>query len=639
MSDDDGTLDEVTARWVDDRRTQELSPRATFAPRPNADDRSRRALAFLELRRPLDHESLQIGERIGEGGMSVVRRGVQVALGREVAVKTARTDVDDELGTLRLLREAWVTGALEHPNVVPVHDIAVDRDGSPQIVLKRIAGRAWGSAMHDETVIRDRSAGSDALEWNLRILMQVCNAVHFAHTRGIIHRDLKSDNVMIGEFGEVYVLDWGLAVAMVDDGSGRFPLVSEVDTIAGSPAYMAPEMLEVRADRISARTDVYLLGAILFEILTGWPPHMASTMREVAQSVLRSKPVLPEHAPPELASIARRALARRPEDRFETADALRTALSAFLEQRASTRLASDAMSKLHELELACVEGRDRSRSADERGGLRYHLYGECRFAFREALRMWPGNDVARRGMVRAATVMAELELWQGDARSAELVLLELESPPQDLLRRVRAARRAKDLEQKRLASLVRDHDPRIGRRVRLLIGVTLGLVWTALPWIGFALEKDDPVADQLPPLVSSAMSLVFAAALAQVARKALARTRLNRNLVRAVGVVLAAQVAIYAITWRLHVSYEHTRVLVLVLYATCCALTAAVVERRLWPAAATYAVVVLLATKWPALAWPFESVANAVLTLVVFFMWRRPDAVEGHAARGKPPSP
>jgi len=626
VTDDDATLDEITARWVDDQRTQELSPRATLAPRPSSDDRSRRALALLELRRPLDHESLQVGERIGEGGMSIVRRGVQVALGREVAVKTARTDVEDELGTLRLLREAWVTGALEHPNVVPVHDITVDRDGAPQIILKRIAGKAWSSAMHDETAIRERSAAGDALEWNLRILMQVSNAVHFAHTRGMIHRDLKSDNVMIGEFGEVYVLDWGLAVATKDDGTGRFPLVAEIDTIAGSPAYMAPEMLEVRADRISARTDVYLLGAILFEILTGSPPHMAPTMREVAQSVLRSKPVFPEHAAPELAAIARRALERRPEDRFESADALRAALSAFLEQRASTRLASDAMTKLHELELACVEGRDRSRSADERGGLRYHLYGECRFAFREALRMWPGNEVAQRGMVRAATVMAELELWQGDARSAELVLLELGSPPEDLLRRVKTARRAKDIEQNRLASLVRDHDPRIGRSVRLMIGLTLGGVWTVLPWIGFFLEKDDPRADQFPPLVSSAMSLLFAAALARVARTSLARTRLNRNLVRTVGVVLSAQIAIYAITWRLHVSYVHTRVLVLLLYASCCALTAAVVERRLWPAAAAYAMVVLLATKWPTLAWPFESFANVVLTLVVFLMWRRPAA-------------
>ena len=627
MSDEDVTLDEVTARWVDDRRTEQVSPRATVAPPPARDDRSTRALAVLELHRPTDRATLEVGERIGEGGMSVVRRGVQIALGREVAVKTARGDTGDELATLRLVREAWITGSLEHPNIVPVHDITTDREGTPQIVLKRIAGRAWGSVMHDEGAIRERYEGRDALDWNLRILMQVCNAVHFAHTRGIIHRDLKSDNVMIGEFGEVYVLDWGLAVAVNDDGSGRFPLVSEVDTVAGSPAYMAPEMLEVRPDRISARTDVYLLGAVLFEILAGWPPHMASTMREVAQSILRSNPRVPDHVPPELGAIVRRALARRPEERFETADALRAALSAFLEHRASTTLASDAITKLHELELACVEGRDRSRSADERGRLRYHLYGECRFAFREALRSWPANDVARQGLTRAATVMAELELWQGDARSAELVLLELERPPPDLLRRVKTARRSKDVEQKRLASLARDHDPSIGRPTRLLIGLALGLVWTVLPWVGFVLEKGDPRADQLPPLLSSILSLLFGAALAHVGRNALSRTRLNRNLVRAVGVVLVAQVAIYGITWRTHVPYEQTRVLVLLLYAVCCALTAAVVERRLWPAAATYAAVVLLATKWPPYAWPLESLANVVLTLDVFFIWRRHDHV------------
>lgn len=601
------TLPEMAAAWL--ATTRDFPVRATISRAPLGEDaRARQAVAILgKLARG---EDLEIGGSLGEGGMSVVRTAHQVALGREVAVKTMREEIpSDDDAILHMLREAWITGALEHPNVVPVHDISLDVQGKPRIVLKRIVGSPWRDVMQEQS-----------LEWNVRTLMQVCNAVHFAHSRGIIHRDLKSENVMIGEFGEVYVVDWGLAVALHDDGTGRFPLASEIDSIGGTPAYMAPEMLQAKGSLLGVHTDVYLLGGILYEVLTGWPPHMGTTIAIVMQKVARSAPPIPNDVPFGLRAILQRALARDPADRFASADELRQALGEFLEHRTSTSLAMDAGRKLAELEKTIA-----GASSDERRLRAYHLFGECRFGFREALRAWPENDVARNGLRRAVVFMVELELAEGDPRAAQLLVSELDDPPAYLADRVAAAARARREKEQRLASMVRDLDPRVGRRLRLTISAALGVLWTILPWIGFVIEWNDPHADQKGPLVSSTLMLVVAALVARRYREALSRTAINRALVRAVGVVLTAQIVLFAATLRLGVAYEATRVLVLVLYAACSALTAATVERRLWPTPIAYAVVALIATIWPLAAWPVESIANLALTINVLVVWRRDD--------------
>jgi len=209
--------------------------------------------------------ALVLREKLGEGGMAVVYVAVQTALGREVAVKTAR---DGDLDAARaLVDEARITGALEHPNIVPVHDVGRDDQGRPLIVLKRIEGTPWS-----ETIATAK------LEWNLEQLVHVCRAVAFAHSRGILHRDLKPANVMVGEFGETYVLDWGIAL----------PVDSHNDEVAGTLAYMAPEMLA--AEVLTVRADVYLLGATLYEIVAGEPPHVAPSITASMLSIARSQP-------------------------------------------------------------------------------------------------------------------------------------------------------------------------------------------------------------------------------------------------------------------------------------------------------------------------------------------------------------
>ncbi|MCA9573515.1 MAG: serine/threonine protein kinase, partial [Myxococcales bacterium] len=197
----------------------------------------------------------------------------------------------------QLLREARVTGALEHPNIVPVHALLTSEEGAPLMVMKRVEGVAWGDRL------RATDGGLEDLEQNLRILLQVCHAVHFAHTRGVLHRDLKPHNVMLGEFGEVYVVDWGTAVALRDDVPIEgLPKARNVSGVVGTLQYMAPEMVGGSGAELDERSDVYLLGAMLHEVLTGDPPHLGDKVEQLLVRAWQSRPYTYEpQVPAELA--------------------------------------------------------------------------------------------------------------------------------------------------------------------------------------------------------------------------------------------------------------------------------------------------------------------------------------------------
>jgi serine/threonine protein kinase len=212
-------------------------PTATITPREPAESVAERLHTLRSLCQGPAGAGVRLRGRLGEGGMGEVLLAEQVSMERDVAVKRLKPEARNDYSTLKLLQEAWVTGYLEHPNVIPVYDITVDAQGSPLILLKRIHGVAWGELMDDPETVRRRWGAADLLEWNLRVLMQVCDAVQFAHGRGIVHRDLKPENVMVGEHGEVYVVDWGIAVTLREDAglaaaprqqgerAGRYPLL------------------------------------------------------------------------------------------------------------------------------------------------------------------------------------------------------------------------------------------------------------------------------------------------------------------------------------------------------------------------------------------------------------------------------
>ncbi|MFO0950291.1 MAG: bifunctional serine/threonine-protein kinase/formylglycine-generating enzyme family protein [Isosphaeraceae bacterium] len=285
--------------------------------------------------------------RGGLGKVSVVRDS---DLQREVALKEILPEwVHDARMRARFIREAQVTGQLEHPNIVPVYELSRrPHDGLPFYTMRLVRGRTLADAVHKfhESA---RAGNATAPLARLRLLqafVSVCRAIDYAHSRGVVHRDLKPENVAIGEFGEVQVLDWGLARVLDDpapDAESDAPRKLEVSPEArldhtvgrsGSPAYMAPEQVEGRVDQIGPWTDVYGLGTILYSVLTGRPPHHAESLEEALRSVLENPTPRARAADPAVSraldAVCAKAMAAAPSDRYPSAGALADDLDCWL---------------------------------------------------------------------------------------------------------------------------------------------------------------------------------------------------------------------------------------------------------------------------------------------------------------------
>ncbi|MBW2527069.1 MAG: protein kinase [Deltaproteobacteria bacterium] len=431
-------------------------------------------------------EEITLREPLAEGGTAVVSLAKQASLSREVVVKEIKPEEGSDQAALELLQEGFVLGALQHPNVVPAHLVGTNAEGRPMLVLKRVEGTQWRNYVGDGEPLDAPDDSDDPLVWNLGILMQVCNAVHYAHSQGIIHRDIKPENVMIGEFGEVYLMDWGLAARVGDGPSDHIPPAEEIRHIVGTPEYMAPEMALCDADNIREQTDVYLLGSCLHELLTGYPPHDAESLTESLRKSFRAEPYeYPDDVPVELAAICRRAMRPRPEDRFPSADALRGAIARFLKHRTSTRLSDEAERGAAELaELLSDPG------AADKVAI-YTLFGQCRFGFRQALREWPENSAARRGLQQALEGMAAFELDRRAPDAASVLLADLPEPRPELEARVSALREQLAEEAERRELMEREGDLDRGKAERRRI-MALICVLFAVPFFVFgALGRAD----------------------------------------------------------------------------------------------------------------------------------------------------
>jgi serine/threonine protein kinase len=317
---------------------------------------------------------------MARGGMGAVLRAVDCDLRREVAIKYLldQTNPDKKL---RFIEEAQITGQLEHPNIVPIHELGVDAKKRLFFSMKMVKGRSLAQVL-DEVRQDPKAAEKDySLARLLNVFVSICNGLAYAHSRGVVHRDLKPANIMIGDFGEVYVMDWGLAKVLASGGTepagdgslmataasaGSVPPLpsaitsshpsSKVDTsrepeadltqegsVLGTPVYMPPEQATGQVHAIDQRSDVYALGAILYEILTLQPPidraggHMAILIRVVEGAIVppeqRRSRGRKAGIPRELSAIAMKALATLREDRYPTVEELRRDVERFQDGR------------------------------------------------------------------------------------------------------------------------------------------------------------------------------------------------------------------------------------------------------------------------------------------------------------------
>jgi hypothetical protein len=602
----------LTARTLVDTPDATIEP-----PRPPSSG----AMAALDALRALGvtlSGRIALHRTLGEGGMGIVHLATQETLGRHVAVKTVRPSVSDVDASVRILREAWVTGLLEHPNVVPVHDVGIDASGSPVIVMKRIEGHAWSELISDPETIAKRFGVTDALEWNLRTFASVCNAVHFAHARGILHRDLKPDNVMIGEFGEVYVVDWGIAVSLNHDPSGRLPPASLAKDLAGTPHYMAPEMVLGEPALLSPRTDVYLLGAVFYEVFAGEPPHHGASLQAMITDILLSTPRFPASFPTEARRICSRAMARDANERFASAQELRIAVEEYLRHRGSRKLAHDAKVSAASLEEAIRSG----GTGEERRLAIANRLGECRFGYHAALSAWPGNEAARHGLDHALLLVVEYELEEGDAAAAATLLRDVSGPPAGLNERVEAAVRKRQEEEERLRKIEEDHDPRLGARTRSFLGGLFGAGWTATTLLGWLyIRSSRAVSYFATTLLPAAIFLALGILAFRWARETLGRTQLNRRFAATLGLYLMAQMVLSGGGWLAGIPWQTMHLFFL--FAWTLTYTLLAVWGAVWFSlpAAVCALSFLVGAGFPPLVYPLMSLCNLVLTVVLVKMW------------------
>lgn len=372
---------------------------------------------------------------IGRGGMGEIYRARQSGLDRSVALKTMKEEFAGEPENREsFIREAVVTGSLSHPNIVPVHELSETDDGIPFYSMREVRGVPWVNLMFE-----------NPLHKNLEILLKVCDAVAYANHKGIIHRDLKPDNVMLGEYGEVLVMDWGIAASA---GSGsdhhKADVITKESDLEGTVEYMPPEMATGDPDKIGVTTDVYLLGGILFKIITKKTPHQSGSLEErvkaAANNIIQRTGVRGE-----LMDIAMKAMATEPVDRFPSVKVFQKAIRAY------------------QFRAECLEILDRAKQdlTTAKSSGKYDDFSQALFGFREAFKLWPEHIPARKGLADAISAYANTAFRKGDLDLALSLLDDNIWTHKGFKEKIIRTKKARRLKR---------------RRIRLLTSAALGLV-------------------------------------------------------------------------------------------------------------------------------------------------------------------
>lgn len=307
-------------------------------------------IVYIDPRKPetKTHKRLVAGEQFEEGGMSLLLEAIDTNLMRKIAMKVLRdNNKKDEHELSRMVVEAQVTAQLDHPNIIPIYELGIDRQKRLFFTMKKVRGKA----LYELISQKDLAARSEKDIFRLiRIMLKVCDAVSYAHNKGVIHRDLKPDNIMVGDFGQVYLMDWGIARIKGSAESAiekmNLPEIrkrkkynireEEKGNVLGTPCYMSPEQALGDLDAIDERSDIFSLGAILYEILTGEFPIPGDSLLDMVNNAKKGEVQPPNERvdfplPIGLVRITMKAMSRNPEDRYQSVEELKGDLESFLE--------------------------------------------------------------------------------------------------------------------------------------------------------------------------------------------------------------------------------------------------------------------------------------------------------------------
>jgi serine/threonine protein kinase len=268
-------------------------------------------------------------EPLAKGGSAILQTCLDSNLGRTVVMKTLHPHLaQSEYMKSRFLREARVTAQLQHPATVPVYEIGHDIEGRLYFTMKKVEGDTLREILDKQSMGDEQAIATYNLDRMLGLIIQVCNALAYAHNHGVVHRDVKPENILTGSYGEVILLDWGVAKVWANEEDEvqemRHEVLTDPSQRPGTPLYMSPEQIRGGGDSIDARTDVYGIGAVLYEVLTLKEPHRGGNISETFDKILKEETVPPEKRTPDrqipkrLSAITMKALEKDPEKRYQT---------------------------------------------------------------------------------------------------------------------------------------------------------------------------------------------------------------------------------------------------------------------------------------------------------------------------------
>lgn len=578
---------------------------ATLRPRVSA---STPALPALSVSSSGDDDAeFVVHDTLGQGAAGEVCAAYQQSLLRSVALKRLRRDVT-QVDPGALVVEARVLGRLEHPNVVPVYALGTDGDGRPAFVMKRVEGVSWRDLIRDPTAHEDLLGGRSPLEAHVDILRQLCGALARAHSQGILHLDVKPDNVMIGAFGEVYLVDWGVAAARRPGALEG--LAPSGGRIVGTPAYLAPE--QARGDPATERTDVYLLGACLYEVLQGRPPRGDASVADALKAAASGAydPLPDQDGTTMLHTLVGAAMEPHPSQRPDGP-------LAFAQALAEGHAAMLAEAMVVGAEASAEALRDHLEDGDTVGMAR--LLSDARRGFEAALAQAPHFRRAQEGRRDLLRTVARFELERGAWDRARAVVAEDAQLQEELAgaideARLGSAARAASADERRwLRDLAR------GRYRR---GVVLASAWAAvvsLAWWGAWLDRTGRWVMGYPPML---LALAFLSVIGLVLlrrERGAAQRRVQGNMVG-----FASSAVLLLVTWSQDWAPELAISMMMWTGGTATAVVSITADRHMLPAAGLVLAGATATLLFPGFVWEIaaSAVTLAAITAVVSELFR-----------------
>ncbi len=529
----------------------------------------------------------QLIDKLGEGGMGEVHLARQNSMWREVAIKQLHGQhAAHPSHRQKLIEEACITGRLEHPNIVPVYSLGVDEHDTPMFVMKRIEGVSWyDTIQHPEHLPRAHKQHSSTLECHFEIFEQVCMAMHYAHAQGIVHRDLKPDNIMLGEYGEVYVVDWGLAVSTrVEDRHQPIPQARAVHQVEGTPMYMAPEQAAAEGHLIGPHTDIYALGVILHELITGTPRHQGATLQAMLLDAYQAKPVqYPATIHPALGAVCNKACSRDPAKRHTSPEALREHLNDYRKHRRFDELLHATKIRIEALEQLAEYAHHGTLSSAQMVEA-HGLSGATRFAIERAREIHPEHDMLEAMRSRMLHAMMHLELDHKNLAAAQVFHDELgEHISERGAAHFENVSRSIQAEQEHIESLKHMETELsfgVSRKRKAILGVVLCVLW------GVGTLALKPLTQSFAPENGYLNALFYKLIIAVlqiviwfIARQKITLTRANTSLLNMLLVVIMTGVAARVLGWQLEMRIEHAVMMEMLCFAVLTWCLGAVMDR------------------------------------------------------------